>query len=641
MAESARYGYHGKLLWIDLSARAVRWEERPEEFFRRYPGGGLLATRLLLDHTPAGIDALGPENLLVFASSVVAGQPGPGLARFTLCAKSPLTGGIGETRCEGPFGEALKRCGAEAIIFMGAAEGPVAVLVEDGEVRFHDVEEWWGQTVGETVDAAEARWGEGVEVAAIGPAGENRVRFASVVTCRTYQAARMGMGAVMGSKGLKALALRGGARPPVADAAYLAEVTASFAERIAGNPLSTWQQKPPGFSCWLYLHGLDAALCVNNYSRPMIEGTENLREEEFMQRYKGDGVCPGCPNDCIKFLHPLGTEDLDPRASGIHQEATGALGPNLGIVDLDWILRANNLCNQYGLDPTSLGFVLSFAMECGEKGIVERGTGNVENGADETEGVPRFGDAAGAEELIGKIVRREGLGDLLAEGTRRAAQALGGEAGRYAMHVKGLEMTVFEPRSQTDLALGYAVAPIGPRYDICEHDWDFDTEVGWAHTLELSRTLGILERVPMNYLGPRKVPIYKALATLWSAADALDLCLFATAPTRILALPEMARVFRAVTGWETSDYEAMRAGERRLHLMRYYNAREGLTAAEDWLPDRFYEEPIASGPRAGDMLDRETFGECLRVYRRMMGWDEEGVPTRETLWDSGIDEVSV
>jgi len=157
--------------------------------------------------------------------------------------------------------------------------------------------------VGETVDRADALWDEGVEVAAIGLAGENRVRFASVVTSRTYQAARMGMGAVMGSKGLKALGLRGGERPPVADSAYLGEVTASFAARIAGNDLSRWQKQPPGFSCWLYLHGLDAALCVNNYSRPMIAGIENLKEEEFMRRYRGEGCCPGCPNDCIKFLH--------------------------------------------------------------------------------------------------------------------------------------------------------------------------------------------------------------------------------------------------------------------------------------------------------------------------------------------------
>lgn len=225
MSEPIHPGYHGKLLWIDLTSRTARWEERPEDFFRRYPGGGLLGTRLLLDHTSAGIDALGPENLLIFASSVIAGQPAPGLARFTLCAKSPLTGGIGETRCEGPFGVALKASGADAIVVTGASSEPVAVLVDNGEIVFVEALEWWGGTVGETVDRAETLWGADLAVAAIGPAGEKRVCFASVVTNRAFQAARMGMGAVMGSKNLKALVLRGGKRPAVADRASTPDIS--------------------------------------------------------------------------------------------------------------------------------------------------------------------------------------------------------------------------------------------------------------------------------------------------------------------------------------------------------------------------------------------------------------------------------
>ncbi|NLO73363.1 MAG: hypothetical protein GX100_04535 [candidate division WS1 bacterium] len=627
MSEPIHPGYHGKLLWIDLTSRTARWEERPEDFFRRYPGGGLLGTRLLLDHTSAGIDALGPENLLIFASSVIAGQPAPGLARFTLCAKSPLTGGIGETRCEGPFGVALKASGADAIVVTGASSEPVAVLVDNGEIVFVEALEWWGGTVGETVDRAETLWGADLAVAAIGPAGEKRVCFASVVTNRAFQAARMGMGAVMGSKNLKALVLRGGMLPAVAHPERLRLLADVFAKRMPENELSRWQKEPPGFSCWLYLHGLDAALCVNNYSLPIMEGTETFKEEEFLKRYQGDAACPGCPNDCIKFLHPLNAPDLDPRASGTHQEVTGSMGPNLGIADLDWVLRANNFCNQQGLDPTSLGFTLSFAMELYQRGLLT-----------EADGEPvSFGDMDGAMRLMEQIVAREGLGDILAEGTRRAAERIGHGAEKYAMQVKGLEMTVFEPRSQANLGLGYAVAPIGPRYDICEHDWDFDTQAGWEHSLNLARTLGILERIPMNYLGPQKVPMYKALASLWSGADALDFCLFATAPTRVFSMPEMAAVLAAVTGWETSDYEIMRIGERRLHLMRYYNWREGLTAEQDTLPDRFFEEPLASGPRQGDVLNRERFRECLRMYYRMMGWTDEGSPSSETLLDHGLE----
>jgi aldehyde:ferredoxin oxidoreductase len=207
------------------------------------------------------------------------------------------------------------------------------------------------------------------------------------------------------------------------------------------------------------------------------------------------------------------------------------------------------------------------------------------------------------------------------------------------MEVKGLEMVPFEPRTQSNLALGYAVAPIGPRYDICEHDWDFDTEVGWDHTMTYSRTLGILERIPMEYVGPDKVRNFKALFNLWSAADALDMCIFAVAPTRLLSLPAMAQMVQAATGWESSAYEIMRIGERRNHLMRWYNAREGLTAADDRLPDRFYDEPIASGPRRGDVIDRTAFHQAITTLYDMMGWDEQGVPTEATLYDAGLEWV--
>lgn len=625
--EKNHFGFNGKILFIDLNDYTYRFEEKEENFWRKYVGGGLASAFLLCEQTDAGIDPLSKDNLLIFSSSVVAGQPAPGLARFTTSAKSPLTGGIGETRTEGPFGAAIKGCGADIIVFKGKAQKPVSVLLDNGKVIFMDSADWWGMSVGQTVDAIETKIGKNVHHAIIGPAGENLVRFASIVTDRTFQASRMGMGAVMGSKNLKALVIKDIIIPPVYDEDLLKNISSDFSKRMTSNNLSKWQYDPPGFSCWLYLHGLDAALCTNNYSKSSFDDINSFKEENFLSHRINDLVCPGCPNNCIKKIHPNGSDDLDARSSGIHQEVTGTLGPNIGVSDLDMILRYNNLCNQYGLDPTSLGFTISFAMELFEKEILTSDDG----------AVIKFGDADAVIKIITDIAFRTGLGNILAEGTRRAAALIGKGSIRFAMQVKGLEMVPFEPRSQTNLALGYAVAPIGPRYDICEHDWDFDTNVGWDHTLNLCRTLGILERIPMNYIGPEKVKIFKQLITIWSAADALDMCIFAIAPTRLLSLPQMAQLLHAVTGWETSDYEIMCIGERRLNLMRWYNQREGITSDEDVLPERFYSEPIGDGPRKGDVIDKENFHRSIKTFYGMMGWDENANPLPATLYDQGLD----
>jgi aldehyde:ferredoxin oxidoreductase len=563
---------------------------------------------------------------------VVAGHPYAGLARFTAAAKSPLTGGIGEARAEGPFGSALKGSGVDCLIFHGQSDQPVTVLIQDGQASFYPANDLWGWRVNQTVDHLERQFGRDVHTAVIGPAGEQLVRFASLVSDRTYQAARMGMGAVMGSKRLKAVVLLGDDHPPIADPENCTRLTDLYRARMRTNPLTRWQLEPPGFSAWVHLHGLDAALCTHNYREAVFEAADAYEASLFLPYFQGDGDCPGCPNNCIKFFSAGEEASFDPRAGGIHQEVTGTLGPNVGTTDLATIFRANILCNDLGLDPTSLGFTLSMVMECAQLGLL----------TPEHTGRPlQFDDRDGLLGWIEAIAYRQGFGDTLAEGSRRAADIIGGQAQRYALHVKGQEMVCFEPRTQTNLALGYATAPVGPRYEICEHDWDYDTQVGWEHTLDSSRTVGILERIPMDYLGERKVRNFKALATLWSAADALDLCIFAIAPTRVLSLQHMAELLGSITGWNTSAYEIMRFGERRLHLMRIYNLREGLTAADDTLPDRFFNEPLQMpGMRwHGKQLDQATFLEAIRTYYRMMGWDDLGQPRYETLLDHHLEWV--
>jgi len=624
------YGYNQKVAHIDVSTKDSTIEKMDEKWYRTYAGGGLLGTYFLLRDTPPKIDAFDPENLLIFASSVIAGNEAPGLARYSIVTKSPLSQGIGDTQSEGPWARSLKASGFDALIIKGKADTPVYILIEDGEISVLSAEFLWGKDTNETTSLLEERHGkEDVEVATIGQAGENLVRYASVISSRSNHAMRLGVGAVMGSKNVKAIVLKGGKLPTVYDKEKLEQISLDFAERMKTNELSMWQKEAPGFSAWVDLSDDETAyLGVNNFNDNLFTKRENYARELFLDYYEGDKSCPGCPNDCIKYLNP-DPKNIPTEVTGIHQEVTGSLGPNIGNGNLQLMLESNVLCNLLGLDPVSLGFTISLAMECFENGLIsEEDTGGLEL---------KFGNEENLLTLIRSIAHREGFGDLLAEGTKRAAVKIGKGAEQYALHVKGVEMVSFDPRSQTNLGLGYAIAPVGPKYTICEHDWDFDLEAGWSHTLEGSRTLSILERIPMNYVGPDKVRNFKGLNTVWSACDALNLAVFASAPTRVYSLSNIAELIEAITGWKTSSYEFMRWGERRNQLMRIYNIREGLTKEDDRLPEKFYKQEIKTGRLKGSVIDKDEFQQAIYTYYEMMGWDNEGIPLDGTLYDFNLE----
>lgn len=624
------YGFHQKIVHIDVTDGSSYVETMDENWYRTYAGGGLLGTYFLLRDTPPRIDAYDPENLLIFASSIIAGNDAPGLARFSVVTKSPLSQGIGDTQSEGPWARALKKSGYDAIVIKGKASKPVYILIENGEISIHNAEFLWGKDTNETTTKLEELYGkEGVEVATIGAAGENLVRYASIVSSRSNQAMRLGVGSVMGSKNVKAIVLKGGTLPPVFDDKTLAELKKYFETKMKTNELSMWQKDAPGFSAWVDLSDDDTAyLGVNNFNENLFDKRENYARDLFLQYFEGDKSCPGCPNDCIKYLNP-DPVDIPTEVTGIHQEVTGSMGPNIGNGDLHLMLKANVQCNLLGIDPVSLGFTVSFAMECFENGLLN---------ASDTNGIElTFGNEKDILTLIELIATRKGIGNLLAEGSKRAAEEIGHGAEQYALHVKGVEMVSFDPRSQTNLGLGYATAPVGPKYTICEHDWDFDLEAGWSHTLEGSRTLGILERIPMNYVGPDKVKNFKALNNLWSACDALNLAVFASAPTRVYTLSDIATLIESITGWKTSSYEFMRWGERRNHIMRVYNIREGFSKDDDRLPEKFYQQEIKTGRLIGSVIDKEKFKQAIETYYEMMGWDRQGIPFDGTLYDYDLD----
>lgn len=626
----ANYGYNGKILYVDLSTQTARTVEHSENWYRLFPGGGLMGTKMLLDDTEPGLDCFDPASELIFVSGAIAGQKGPGLARFSIVCKSPLSGGIGEARGEGPFAVALKASGYDAIAFTGASEKPVSVAVGPDGVTFHSAEALWGKDTCETAFSCAKEFNVSpYNVAAIGLAGENKVRFASVVAGGANNAVRLGCGAVMGSKNLKALILKPGTTPACADPEAMERIAAQYAADVPGNPLCMWQKEAPGFSASADLSDYETAyMCERNFLTDLSVSSSGYERQKYMDSYRGENPCPGCIGDCMKFIGPA---DAPLSLTSIHQEVTPALGPNLCNPDLSVVLKGNVLCNSYGMDPVSLGGVLSFAMELQEKGLLD--TTRLGGGEPLC-----FGATTQILTAIEKIAKREDEGDILAEGVKRAAETIGNGSEQYAIHVKGVEMVGFEPRTQTNLALGYAVAPIGPRYDICEHDWDFDVVTGWEHTLNLSRALGIIRRVPMEELSLEKVRNFKGLYTLWSACDALNLCIFASAPTRALSMEQMSAMISAVTGWKTSTYEMMRIGTRRDLAMRVYNLREGLTCEDDRLPDRFFDTEVTFGRLKGVKLDREKFQEMIQAWYAINGWNEKGEPSKAVLADFALDQ---
>lgn len=582
---------------IDLKTGTVEREDRTGE--KDHFGGSILGLRLLAERTPPGLDPYDPRALLYVAAGVLGGALAPGLAKAVFLAKSPLTGVAGEAHALGPFAAGMRGAGAKALAITGRAESLSYLLVEDGRVSCRPAGELRGLGTAATTDALRARHGQGAHVAAIGPAGENLVRYAGVVTDLAYAAARYGLGAVFGAKNLKAIVCVGEAPAAVADPGALAGLADFYRNAMPDNALARMQFHDPGFAAWVG-DALDPGYAsARNFS---MSGEPGLRLAAASS-YEGRAVattggCPGCPNDCLKVYAPPGSPVR--RSGGLGQEAFLSLGWNLGVDDVDTVLEANALANDLGLDPVSLGGTLAFAMECAARGLLPGG--------------PEFGDAPAA--LARDIAVRGGsLGGLLADGAARAARALG--ASPYAMTVKDAELPCFDPRIQPGIGLGYAVAPHGPRYDAVEHDLDFDPDDGLKYCFPEAARIGA-EPAAAGILDAGRGRRTARLLRLWSALDALNICVFASSPTRPLALDHLTSLVTAVSGQEFGLGDLLGAGRLRLDLMRAYAVREGVAADE--LPARFHEEPITAGPYAGAVLSRESFAGARAALYAELGW---------------------
>ena len=593
------FGYHRRYLRIDLGPGAAEWVPLPEAVLRRFLGGVGLAAYLMHREAPRGVDPLAPAAPLVFSLSPLVGTPLTTSAKFAVVAKSPLTDRLNDALSSSHFALAAKKTGADALMIVGACERPSVLVIDDGRVSVEDAADLWGLAARDAEARLRERLGPHFSTAIIGPAGEKRVRYATI-SHENRHAGRGGLGAVMGAKNLKAVAVAGTRRVELADPAGVVAAAKDLSQRSFGPATAKYREL--GTVANLLTFNRLAALPVRNFQANTFEGAAALSGEELNAAHRvARKSCAACTIGCEHiYAGPAGEVRLE-------YESLFALGPLCGVADRDAVLRAARLCDDYGLDTISAGATVAFAMECAERGLLALGHGQ--------ETVPQraFGNSDMLLSLLGRIARREGLGDLLAEGTRRAAAAIGGDAPDFAPHVKGLEMPGYEPRALQAMALGFAVGSRGADHNRSgAYEADFSARVDRLH--------GSAESVRA------------AVETEDRAAliDSLILCKFLRGVFADL-YAESAELLRRVTGWDVTGDELRTLARRVVTAKKLFNQREGWTAAEDTLPKRFLSEGLPSGVAAGATLPRERLREMVRAYYAARGWDADGRVSPDAL----------
>lgn len=619
-SETIPGGYNGKILRVNLSNNSISTEEIQGPFCRKYLGGAGFVAYFLLKELQAGVDPLGPDNKLVFATGPLTGIKLSGSARHCVGAKSPLTNTIAKAEAGEFWGVELKYAGFDALIVEGKADKPVYISINDGQAAINDAAHLWGKNTKETQEIIRAELKDArVRVALIGPGGENLVKYACIMHGLFDAAGRGGLGAVMGSKNLKAIAVRGHHPPPIASPERVKE----YREWLTTNIEKVRLFQELGSGAYMVPYESSGNLPVRNFRDGLFPNAAAIEGKTIKDTIRvGMDGCFGCIVRCKKVVKIDAPYRVDPAYGGPEYETLAGLGSNCGIDNLKAICKGNELCNAYSLDTISTGLNISFAMECFEKGILtSKDTGGLEI---------RFGDAEIMLKLIELIAFRKGIGDLLADGTAIAAQKIGRGAGEYAMQVKGLELALHEPRLKAGLGLGYMVNPNGADHCMNIHDTSFakDPQMKDLHAL------GILEGLPPEEMSPKKVTLFKAMQFLRLLGDCLPACMILPYNYK-----QLADLTSAVTGWDMEIPELTRIAGRILTMMRLFNIREGFNAADDKLPARFFE-PKTDGYLSQAKPDPAKFERAKRYYYALMGWDAQtGIPTPETLEDLGLPVV--
>ena len=615
-----------KILDVDLSSQLITKRTLPGEVYRLYPGGSALGLYLLLQDMEAGVDPLSPDNMLAFTVSPLLGLPISGMNRLVITTKSPLTGAIGDSQAGGFLPVHLKTNGWDAVLFRGRAEHPVYLYIDGDKVELRDAAKAWGKVTGEAEKAIREDLGRSDNaIAQIGPAGENLVKYACVINMCNRANGRTGTGAVMGSKNLKALVVQKGKNRQPADKENFKALAKEGVKRIKEN-ISMADLGEHGTDSGLEGMSEEGFLVTKNWSSGWFpQGAEKITGTTMTKTIlKEQDTCYACAVRCKRVVEIPGL--VDPLYGGPEYETCAALGSYCGIKNLETVALANQLCNMYSLDTISCGGTISFAMECYEKGLISK---------EDTDGLElTFGNEDVLPKIIEKIAKREGFGDLLAEGSHRAAEKIGKGAGAFSIAIKKQELPAHMPQHKPGMGLIYAVNPFGADHQSSDHDPNLTMPPESQERQHLAQ-LGVWKgygQEDMFDLDEEKVRFAFNTQCFVSVADVLCLCQFVWGPSWQLYGPQdLVAACKYGLGWDTSLYELMLIGERRINMMRYFNAREGFTRADDYLPKRLFK-PLPDGPSKGKALDEEEVTKALNLYYQFAGWDKEtGNPTEATL----------
>ncbi len=620
------FGYQGRILHVDLTTGELHIEEPDPMFYRRYMGGSAMGAHYLLENTPAGADPLGPDNTLSLMVGVMTGVPISGQSRVAAVAKSPLSGLADESTAGGFWPAELKFAGFDGIVIRGRASSPVYLWVHDGEAELRDASHLMGRFTADVEDLIREELADRrVHVLQCGPAAERGVLFGALVNNANRVNGRGGMGTVMAAKNLKAVAVRGSARPEVADPETVRELARWGAQHVDDSGVAGFKRL--GTAALVLSQSLAGGLPTHNWDSGTFADAESLSGERMNETIlKDTDTCFGCAVRCKRVVEVTeGAYPVDPRYGGPEYESIATLGSYCDVADLEAVARANELCNMYGMDTITCGATVAWAMDCFERGLITEA---------QTSGISlRFGDAAAMVAMVEMIGKREGFGEVLGEGSARAAEILG--VGQdLVVAVKGRELPAHMPQVKRSMALLYAVNPGGADHTVCEHD------TSYMRFAEGMAPLDLLDPQPSTVLNPEMVRYAVYSQQIISCVDSVCVCKFVYGPAwQLYNLQQWEEALRAITGWNVSLWEMMKVGERRINLLRAFNAREGVGAEADTLPHKL-TVPLKGGPTDGVRVSPEEFEDAKALYYAMVGWDERGYPTRAKLHELGIGWVA-